>query len=421
MPEQERVLVVGTTTDYVEWLRTALPGEVIFITDPDLRSAAAEDTPEESEELLADLSDWENVCLLLKRHLDKYHLRLNGIACFDDEYMTLTAFLAEKLGLNYPPITAIKNCRNKYLCKTIWRESGVSTPFCRILNSLSDAEEFFRELESRACVLKPVSGSGSELTFRCDNPDDFKNAFDQLENGLAKRKTSRMYSEINSDEVAFLAEELVAGQEYSCDFMIQNGKVEIIRMTKKHPSADTFFGTTEAYELITLESTPFDEVEFKESLRLAAQAVGLGQAICMVDIIERFGKPVLLEIAPRLGGDCLPWLLKAAYNIDNLALAVDFARNRVINKQGFGSNDNFVGLRVFSDRAGNLNSIDTELLRKDNRVVAIRIPNEKIEVKLPPEDYFSRILGHVIYHPTQSEPVAVQNRELRNMITLKWE
>lgn len=39
------VLVVGTTTDYVDWLRQAAPGNALYLTDPQLRRAAREAPP----------------------------------------------------------------------------------------------------------------------------------------------------------------------------------------------------------------------------------------------------------------------------------------------------------------------------------------------------------------------------------------
>lgn len=420
MPENKCVLVVGTTADYIEWLRNSLPGEVIFLTEPTLRKHAKEPCPSSEEEILAELTDQQNTYYVLQEHLAKYKIRLDGITCFDDEHMSLTAYLASELKLSYPSITAVKNCRNKYLSKKLWRQFGVPAPACRTLRQ-QDFANFISELETTSYVLKPLSGSGSELTFKCDSPSEVEFALSQLENGLSARSNHRMYSEFESEEMLFLAEEFVLGQEYSCDFIVEGEDVDILRLTKKYPAEDGSFALTAAYELIPFVSSPFSENSLKKMLQQAASAVGLKKAICMVDFIERDGIPVFLEIAPRFGGDCLPWLLKSAYGIDSLALAVELSRNNCVKREFKNIDHYYLGLRILADRAGIVKCIDTKALKNDARVIEVFIPNDKIEVKLPPEDYFSRILGHIIYCPSVGKPIVDQNQELSKMIRIEWE
>ncbi|MBI9091692.1 MAG: hypothetical protein JEZ12_20985 [Desulfobacterium sp.] len=44
----------------------------------------------------------------------------------------------------------------------------------------------------------------------------------------------------------------------------------------------------------------------------------------MVDFIIRNHQPVLIEMPPRPGGDCLPFLLLEAVDLDIIRLALDF-------------------------------------------------------------------------------------------------
>ena len=84
MSPDNRVLVVGTTPDYVDWIDRHCPGRGLFLTDPILRQNAGETAPEACSELLADLTGAENVWRKLTEHLDRWAIRLAGIACFDD-------------------------------------------------------------------------------------------------------------------------------------------------------------------------------------------------------------------------------------------------------------------------------------------------------------------------------------------------
>ena len=170
-PDDRRVLVVGTTADYIQWLRTCRPGQVLFLTDPAVRREADEPAPSTEEELLCDLADTDHVLEALAGHLGKWQLGLDGIACYDCESMALAARLARAFTLPYPGIQAVDNCRDKYRSRILWREHRLDTPEVRRIDSSEAAIDFFRETDG-PCVLKPLSGSGSELIFRCDSEVD---------------------------------------------------------------------------------------------------------------------------------------------------------------------------------------------------------------------------------------------------------
>ena len=164
MHKRPRVLVIGTTADYIEWIRTACPGKVVFVTAPEIRRHAGEPVPATVEEVLCDFMDEEAVIGALTTHLALYNLYPIGVACFDCESMALAAKIAERLGLSYPSAGAIENCRDKYLSKTLWQQNGVDCPAFRMIRSAGDVAAFFETIEG-PCVLKPVSGSGSELVY----------------------------------------------------------------------------------------------------------------------------------------------------------------------------------------------------------------------------------------------------------------
>ena len=83
MTYPDPVLVVGTTTDYIDWIRNARPGGALFLTDPALRRDASEPPPALQEEICCDLADPEAVYDALLAHMETHRLGLSGIACFD--------------------------------------------------------------------------------------------------------------------------------------------------------------------------------------------------------------------------------------------------------------------------------------------------------------------------------------------------
>lgn len=135
MNSNAKVLVVGTTSDYIEWIRQVSPGTALFLTDHAIRHQVTEPDPHRSEEILTDLDDEAQIKAETDRHLQQWNMTLDGIACFDCESMELAASLAADFDLPYPTVESIRHCRDKYMCKTLWRKRDVNCPRVRLVQS----------------------------------------------------------------------------------------------------------------------------------------------------------------------------------------------------------------------------------------------------------------------------------------------
>ena len=410
--------MVGTTSDYIDWLRRIGEGRALFLTDPQVRQQAKEPAPAPKEEILCNLNDVAQLRAALLDHLYRWNIALVGITCFDCESLGLTAFLAEDLSLSFPTVESIRICRDKYTTSSRWLKRSVRTPHFKLARSPYDAADF-REKAGRPCVLKPVSGSGSELVFCCETVSGCQRTAQVLMRGIQERKENRLYSAATD---CFLIEEFVEGTEYSCDFILQKKEVQILRFTRKVRAKDAPFGTTRAYVLTTCEAEGFDRKRLEGLLGKAAQAVGLSRAICMVDFLMSGDEVVFLELTPRPGGDCIPYLLSYATGMDILKVALDFAEKRTLDIPDLLLETPYVGLRLHADRAGVVSNISTELLEKDPRVKKIHLIRQSGHlVTLPPEDYESWYLGHVIFVPDPGTDVEEQCLELQHLLAVEIE
>ena len=245
----------------------------------------------------------------LSGHLESWGIGLAGVACFDDESMALAANLAQAYGLDYPSPEAVANCRDKYRSKSLWRSQGLATPDVDKVASPEAAAAFLRRAGGPV-VLKPIGGSGSELIFRCDSEADCARHFRTIAEGLAKRQGHRLYEPFAAEGEGILAETHVPGEEYSCDFVLEGGRASVIRLTRKVCFDQDPFGTAKAYSLPGAWPDAIDRARFETMLGQSARALGLEQAIGMLDFFVHDGRVVLLEMAPRPGGDCLPSLLR---------------------------------------------------------------------------------------------------------------
>jgi biotin carboxylase len=397
VPISTKVLVVGTTPDYIDWIRRSCPGRALFITDPAARRPAVEPSPPPAEEVLCNLSNYRQARQVLQNHLLQENLRLDGVACYDCESMELTAILAQELSLPYPSLQAVRNCRDKYLTKTLWARGNLLTPRVRQIRSAADAVHFFQEMDG-PCVLKPSGGSGSELIFRCDSERDCRHNYAKIIDGLWQRRHNRLYRLFSTADPMILAEKFITGKEYSCDFVVENGQVDVIRLTRKILSPRGPFGTALGYLLPGHLPKEINEFDFKQTLYQSALALGIDRAICMLDFMVCNDQIVLLELSPRPGGDCLPSLLRRCLNLDMITLYLDFCQQRPWRLQKPANSNPCLGLRLHAGRSGSLKKIDTSLLQHDRRVREIHLTRQPgHQIKMPPDDYDSWLLGHIIF------------------------
>lgn len=388
-----RVLVVGTTADYIQWIRSRYPDEALFITAPHVRKAAEESVPAPSEELVQDLSDTAGLVDAVTAHMKTHSLIPAGIACFDCEAMVTASRLAAALGLPCPGEAAILNCRDKLISKQLWQAKGVPCPRVWPVHGIGDLTRLLKETTA-GLVLKPAWGSGSELVFHCGNRKEADTAWQAMTSGLEKRKENALFA--HPDQLV-LAEERICGPEYSADFILTDTGLTLIRVARKLIPAGMPFGTATGYEVPGILPPHLTVEALSSVLEKAARALGLEKGICMVDFVIRYNQPYLLEITPRPGGDCLPWLLDISGHLDILKLTLDVAGNRPwdLSRVCFSPH---MALRIHARKSGTLTAIRYRDLASEPRIKQIHLirkPGHRII--LPPDDYDSWLLGHVIF------------------------
>lgn len=420
-----RVLVVGTTPDYIDILCRRFPGRAVFLTDTRLRARSKEPQPGPETELLCDLTSPERAPTALQDHLGAHGLALSGIACFDCESMMLAASLAAPWSLPYPTPESIAACRSKLRCKQVWKGKGLPCPEAVPIRSAAEATDFMRRCGG-PIVLKPLTGSGSELTFRCASERECRHASGLLAAGLQEHPDGRMYRSGEQNGVdprrVFAAEEFVEGPEYSCDFLVDGPRLEVIRLAAKIPGHGHSFGTTLAYVVPGELPSEIRVANLRRQLLEASHALGIERGICMLDFVVRDGEAVMLEIAPRPGGDCLPPLLLHSSGFDILGAALDFAEERRVTIPEPSSWRRLVGLRLFAERNGRVKRIGTDPVRRDPRVLECVLKRSAGDrIVLPPEDYDSRVLGHVVFQPSEAQDLEDECREIAGKLQVEFE
>lgn len=406
-----KILVAATTWDYVEILRQKAPGRLVFLTDIQQRRMAPGLSLAPDQELLCNTANHALALAAVRAHALRYNHVFSGIAAFDCPSLELAAFLAEALGLSFVSSRAVALCRDKVAQKLVLQKAGIQVPACIKTGEPAAALDFADE-RGWPVVLKPVSGTGGEGVYLCDTPEHLRDVF--------------AYSISNDPTSPLAIEQFVVGPELSCDFLLFGGKARIVRITKKLELPGERFAGKRIYILGKADRLGIDHDVLLADLKTAAKALGIISGVCMCDFIWRGGRPCFLEITPRPGGDCLPWLIEAAGGPDMLALNLDCAEAKAIFPDDFEPPwPPMVGYRLMATRSGVITALDAQTLNNDPKVHSVFLLVSKgHNVIMPPDDYDSMVLGHVIFRSTDPDNISAECRELDRKLRVEvspWE
>jgi hypothetical protein len=417
------VAVIGTTPDYILKLHYQHPGEILFFVDSRFKGHALLEGIPSSALLFADQRDFDLVYEHAASYLLTESLSLNGIACFDCESLLLASYLASRLGLQFPSSQSIALARNKFESKKIWHSKGVSSPSAIVARDLGETLNFF-QLHHNNIVLKPIAGSGSELLFHCRSEEEVIRAVSLMEEELPRRRTNPLFQPF-SDTFdgprvdpcgAWVAEEFIPGPEFSCDFTVHRGRIQLVRETGKIRAVDYPFGSVLAYTFPPRYPEGFSVEMLKRTLTRAAGSLGFDWGYFMADYILRDGSPVILELTPRPGGDSIPDLVKAATGHDVLKGYLDFARGKlpISREEPPLAPESYASINLFARTEGRVIGIDGSRISSLSNVKALvlkKSPGDR--VILPPRDYDNRFLGYCIValEPSADIPSEVQRLE----------
>jgi len=402
------MIVVGTTPDYVVRIsKKRSSGSVLFILDQRYLDSDLLAGLDRSILIFADQEQYDETLVSLKKRLSQGHVSDPRFACFDCESLIMASRLANYFKSPFPPTDAILITRSKFLSREAWRKAGLDNPRAVLASDVDQTLKWFHEFK-RDIVLKPISGSGSELVFRCINESGVRESVSIIEEQLQKRRHNPLFrpmqdpltSEVIDPCERWVVEEYVSGQEFSCDFILHEGKVHIVREAGKIKADDQTFGSVMAYILPSAYPEGFHREELYRVFSLAAKSLGYKWGHFMVDFIIRKGRVLILEMTPRPSGDSIPDLLEAATGRDILAEYMDFMAGRFDASRIPQMPANpYASINFFIPGSGIITEIDvSEVMNQPGTVAMFLKKNVGDRVTLPPDDYDNRLLGHCIMH-----------------------
>ncbi|WP_405893357.1 ATP-grasp domain-containing protein [Streptomyces sp. NBC_01527] len=238
---------------------------------------------------------------------------LAGVVTWDEWNLVPTARLARALGLPSSSVEVMRACRNKSVARTLFARHGVPSAASMKAWTLLEAGLAAMTLGYPA-VIKPAAFAGSIGVIRVDRPEELPAAFAFASEGASRSR----------EDTGVLVEEYLDGPEVSVECVTHRGETTAVAVTRKHLGAEPFFDETGH----TVDATDPLLAQVAPAAAAAVKALGIADGVQHVELRLVDGRPRLIEVNARIGGDMIGHLVRLATGIDLPKAAADLACGR---------------------------------------------------------------------------------------------
>lgn len=238
-----------------------------------------------------------------------------------DLAMITVSYVAEALGLPTNSVSCIEKSTNKYNMRSAFKKAGIDTPsFARVNNDNFREQIMGMELP---VIVKPTDRSGSRSITKIEGTGILNAETDEA---IWLQIKSAVASAVNdSFEDAGIIEEYIEGNEYSFEGVSQNGVHNMLQITKKYTTGAPHFIETGHVEPSGIPSDIVDSIT--EMMFKAFDALDITTGASHGEFkLTPAGKAKIIEIGPRMGGDCIGSdLVEISTGIDYVGMTLDAA------------------------------------------------------------------------------------------------
>eukprot|EP00123_Amoebidium_parasiticum_P012913 comp21654_c0_seq1/m.30444 comp21654_c0_seq1/g.30444 ORF comp21654_c0_seq1/g.30444 comp21654_c0_seq1/m.30444 type:complete len:484 (-) comp21654_c0_seq1:502-1953(-) len=250
----------------------------------------------------------------VKKLEEEKGIKFGAVFGTGDHIQALVGGLAERLGLPSNPRTSYDCARDKFRSRDMCYAAGIAAPKYAICKNREQLPSIISDLEL-PFVMKPQSGAGSLGVYKCATEVEVYEAFDKITKELTESETLAAYA--GYGQVHVLCEQYIDGDEFDVDLLFNDGECVYSSVTDNWP-------TFEPYFLENGANTPTAFPHLRQSLIDYAISVvkalkfHMGAFHVEVKYSYRWNTPMLIELNPRVGGECIRPFNKAVYGVDLL-------------------------------------------------------------------------------------------------------
>lgn len=308
------------------------------------------------EYINASITDKEAI---LKIAIDK---QIDGIMSFAVDPGVLTAsYVAEKMGLPGCPYKSVQILQNKVLFRKYLLDNGFNVPKAKGYKTYSEALQEV-ELFNFPLIVKPTDSAGSKGVSRVDHIKDLKAAFDFA------------YQNVISDKRVIIEEYIEQlGFSSDCDSFSVDSDLKYVSFSNQYfdsNAANPY--TPSAFSWPSFIDLKHQE-ELVSELRRLVRLLNLGTSIYNIETrVGNNGKPYIMEVSPRGGGNRLSEMLRYSTGTDLISLAVRAAIGEPIEELKMPSyNGYWAEIILHAEKDGVFEEIIIEDNLSENNIVEV--------------------------------------------------
>ncbi|MGW2858292.1 ATP-grasp domain-containing protein [Streptomyces sp. NPDC001205] len=238
---------------------------------------------------------------------------LAGVVTWIEWYLVPVARLARQLGLPGSSPEVMDAARNKATARTLFARHGVPSAAAMTARSLLEAA-LAAETIGYPVVLKPAARAGSIGVIRVDRAEELPAGFAFASAGAGA----------GTESTRVLVEEYLDGPEVSVECVTRQGHTTAVAVTRKTLGAEPYFEevahAVDAADPLLTKVAPVAAA--------AVKALGITDGVQHVEMRLVDGRPRLIEVNARIGGDMIGHLAHLATGIDLPLAAADTACGR---------------------------------------------------------------------------------------------
>ena len=288
--------------------------------------------------------EYHNVSILDKDAVLKLaqELNIDGIMSFAvDPGVVCAAYVADKMGLPYPPLKSVEILQNKALFRHFLENNHFNVPKSRgydeVAQALKDVDYF-----TWPVIVKPVDSAGSKGVMRVDEPKNLEMA---IQNAMENSHTGH-----------YIIEDFIEKDGYSTDTDSFSVDSELKFVSFNNQFFDDHAKnpyTPSAFSWPSYMPQKFQD-ELTGEIRRLIKLLNMGTSVYNIETrVGKDGKAYIMELSPRGGGNRLCEMLK-------YATGVDIIKNAVMGAVGMNGidvhqtpyNGNWAEVILHSDRSG---------------------------------------------------------------------
>lgn len=300
--------------------------------------------------------EYHNVSIIDKEAVLKLakQLQIDGIMSFAVDPGVVTAsYVQQEMCLpSFGPYESVKILQNKGKFRKFLTDNGFNVPKAK---SYTEEKEALNDINKMSfpVIVKPTDSAGSKGVTRVNNKEELPYAIAHaIENSLSK---------------TFIIEEFIEKQGYSSDSdcFVQDGKFKFYSFSSQYfdtSAQNPYVPAAYSWPASNYKQTAVafrNEEILKQELQRLISLLNMQTSIYNIETrISTNGKPYIMEVSPRGGGNRLAEMIRYATGVDMITACMQASvGNKITPIEQKPYNGYWAEVILHSDKAGEFQSL----------------------------------------------------------------